>query len=61
MPDENPHIIEITSFWQKELEASPYFSSNGIYLIPYRITWKDIDAAEESIETCTKGFQAQED
>jgi hypothetical protein len=27
VPDENPNIIEVTSFWKKELEASPYFSS----------------------------------
>ncbi len=25
--DENPNIIKVTSFWKKELEASPYFSS----------------------------------
>jgi len=38
-PDENPNIIEVTSFWKKELEASPYFSSKHFSSSLFRIPW----------------------
>jgi hypothetical protein len=55
LPDENPNIIEVTSFWKKELEASPYFSSKSIFLIHHRITGQDLDVIEKDIKARTKG------
>jgi hypothetical protein len=60
VPDENPNIIEINEYWQKELKASPYFSRKYARLIIYRFPGQNANASEIKVEGGKERIQKKE-
>ena len=50
IPQDNQNVIEVTEYWQKELQASPYFSRKLQSDRHSRLSRQDPDAAQEEIE-----------